>query len=582
MHIRYLLSSLFLALLLLTAAAHPVWARKSKPPAPIPASQIFSNKEPWVEETLSRMTLSEKVGQMIVAGIEGQFKSDSDKEYLRLSRLAGEGRIGGIMFLKGDVLGAAMLANHFQSLSKVPLLVSSDMERGLAMRLDGATEFSPSMAVAATGNPELASRMAKVIASEARAVGIHQNYAPSVDLNTNPSNPVINIRSFGDKIPLTISISSAIIDGFQSNGLVATAKHFPGHGDVSVDSHLSLPVLEADRQRLEEYELKPFKAAIEKGVLSVMIGHLAVPKLTGTFEPASLSKTIVTDLLRKELGFRGLIVTDAMNMKALYNGRNLKDISVRAVQAGNDQLLFPIDPELAHDAVLDAVERGEIPVSQIDDSVRRILHVKLWLGLDRQKMVDLRHMQEQIGSPENIQIAESIAENAITLIRDRNHYLPFRMPMKGAVVNIILQDKPGREKQMGFADKLGIDFTAISLRIDPSSGKSTFQDAKSLVGEARAVILSTDIQTLSVSGHPTLNERQIEFVRTLPAMVPQGTPIVLLSFGAPYILDGFPEIGTALCTYGENEYAQRAAIRVLKGELTPKGTLPVSLAGGRP
>ena len=582
MHIRFLFSSLWLAIILLTVAIQPTWARKHEPPQPVPASRIFLTSEPWVEHTLAKMTLSEKVGQMIVAGIEGQFKSDTDKEYRLLSRLAEEGKIGGIMFLKGDVLGAGMLANHFQSLSKVPLLVSADMERGMAMRLQGATEFSPSMAVAAAGSQELAFRMAKVIAGEARAVGIQQNYAPSVDLNTNPSNPVINIRSFGDRIPLTISMSSAIIDGFQSNGLVATAKHFPGHGDVSVDSHLSLPVLEADRQRLDEYELKPFKAAIDQGVMSVMVGHLAVPKLTGSLEPASLSKVIVTDILRNELAFRGLIITDAMNMKALYNGRNLKDISVRAVQAGNDQLLFPPDPELAHDAVMDAVLRGEIPLSQIDDSVRRVLQVKRWLGLDRQKMVDLSHLQELIGSPESIQLAEAIAENAITLIRDRNQFLPLRMPVKGAVVNIILQDKPGGEKQMGFADKLGADFTVISIRLDPLSPKSTFHNAMSLAREASAVILSTDIQPLSISGHPSLSEQQIEFVHHLPAMVHKGTPVMLVSFGTPYILDAFPEIGTALCTYSENKYAQQAAIRVLKGELIPKGTLPVSLAGRMP
>ena len=577
MRARSIATHCVITLLLAIVGALPAVGRDRNKPKPNTAQAVFSRKVPWVEETIAKMTLSEKVGQMIVASIEGQYRSDTDREYVLISRLAEQGKIGGVMFLKGEVFGAGMLANHFQSVSHVPLLISADMERGLAMRLDGATEFPPGMAVAATGDPELARSMAKVIANEARAVGISQDYAPSVDLNINPANPVINTRSFGDRIPLAIDMSSAIIDGLQSNGVAATAKHFPGHGDVTVDSHHALPILEGDRQRLDDYELKPFRAAIAQGVMSVMVGHLAVPKLTGTLEPASLSRLIVTDLLRHEFGFTGVIVTDALNMKAIQNGDPMGDICIRAVQAGNDILLFPPDPEAAHDAVTAAVENGTIPESRIDESVRRILQLKNWLGLDRNKMTDLTRLQEQLRQPEGVGLAGKIAESSVTLIRDRDGFVPFRMPINGPVLDIVLQDKPGEEHARSFAEKLGQKYAVTRLRLDPSSLGKAFTSASCIASGASAVILTTEIQAVSGGGPSKLSDRQIDFVRTLQSKLPPGTPIVFVLFGTPYLLDQFPEIGTALCTYSTNERAEDSVVRVLSGELLPTGKLPVSL-----
>ncbi|NTU91354.1 MAG: glycoside hydrolase family 3 protein [Chlorobiaceae bacterium] len=549
---------------------------------PNTAQAVFAQKDRWVDRTLSGMTLSEKVGQMIVASIEGQYRGNNDKEFLKISRLTEEGKIGGIMFLKGDVMGAGMLANHFQSVSKVPLLVSADMEKGVAMRLEGATEFAPAMAVAATGDSTLAQAMSAVIAREARAVGISQDYAPSADLNINPANPVINTRSFGDRIPLVIDMSSAVIDGLQSNGVAATVKHFPGHGDVTVDSHKALPILEGDRQRLDQYELKPFRAAIDRGVMSVMVGHLAVPKLTGSLEPASLSKTIVTDLLRKELGFTGVIVTDAMNMKALYNGSNLAEISVKAVQAGNDILLFPPDPELMHDAVVTAVEQGTISESRIDDSVRRILKLKRWLGLDRNKLSDLTRLQEKVRQPESLQLADKITRNSVTIIRDRNHLVPLRLPLNGQVLNIVLQDRQREENSRPFAEMLGRNHTVLQFRLTPSSNEQTIQEVANLAAGASAVIITTEVQATNNSILSKLSDRQIDFVHTLPSRLPLGTPVILISFGPPYLLDEFTEIGTAICAYSSSQQAEEAVVQVLNGEIPPAGILPVTLRASQP
>jgi beta-N-acetylhexosaminidase len=541
------------------------------------AQQIFSRKEPALEERLQGMSLPEKVGQMLIAQIEPHTIHPQHKEYHLLSRLVHEGKVGGIMLLKGDALTAATYINHFQSIAPHPLLISSDMERGVAMRLSGATEFPPNMAVAATQDPELAEEMAEAIAEEATMIGMQQNYAPTVDLNINPLNPVINTRSFGDSVPQTIAMSNAIIKGLQSNGIIATAKHFPGHGDVSVDSHFLLPVLQADRKQLDEYELKPFRAAIERGVISVMVGHLAVPKLTGSMAPASLSKLMVTDLLRKELGFQGLIITDALNMKALYNGQNVAEISVKAVQAGNDLLLFSPDPELTHIAVVNAVEKGEIAMEQIDNSVRRILQAKAWLEIERRKTADLKQVKREVSPPTHQHLSRRIASRAITLVSDTNHLLPLK-PTEG-IVNIIVQDRINNETARRYIKQLDKFYTVNHIRINPGTDSLTYANAAELASKAKAVIVTSYSQSLSSSGTLKLSAQQQQFIHSLVGIVPKESPLILLSLGTPYIINYFPEISSYLCTYSPTEDCEELAVEVLRGALKPRGVLPVSLQG---
>ena len=543
------------------------------------AQQIFNATDPRIEETLKSLTLSQKVGQMLIAESDGHYNSDDDAAYRLLDRLVKEEKIGGIMFLKGGAFSAAMLANHFQSLAPRPLLMSADMERGLAMRLSGATEFPPNMALAATQDTKLAGKMAQAIAEEAKVVGLQQDYGPTLDLNINPLNPIINTRSFGDNLPLTIAMSHAVIEGLQSNGIIATAKHFPGHGDVTVDSHISLPVLKADRQQLEDYELKPFKAAIEQGVISVMIGHLAVPKLTGTMEPASISKIIVTDLLRHELGFQGLIITDALNMKALYNGQNVPDISIKAVQAGNDLLLFSPDPELAHRSIVQAVEKGLIPIEQIDASVRRILQAKQWLDIEHHKLVNLNRIQENASPESHRDLAKKIAETSITLVKDDNHYMPLKKVSSGNLLNIILQDKTNLEVGTGYIKNIDNYYTADHIRIDPGTDSLRYANATEMAMKAPAVIVTSYIQALSGSGTLKLTEKQQEFVHSLAKMMPKEKPLIFISLGTPYLINYFPEVTTYLCTYSSKEESEEYAVQALKGKLKPRGVLPVSLQG---
>ena len=574
----YLLPGFFSLMLLIPAAL--IGSAPTKPGTETwAAQQIFNVADTRIEATLKNLTLSEKVGQMLIAESDGHYNSYDDTAYKLLDRLVKEGKIGGIMFLKGDAFSAAMLANHFQSLAPRPLLMSADMERGLAMRLNGATEFPPNMALAATQDSKMAGKMAQAIAKEAKTVGLQQSYGPTLDLNINPLNPIINTRSFGDNLPLTIALSHAVIEGLQSNGIIATAKHFPGHGDVSVDSHIFLPVLKADRRQLDEYELKPFKAAIEQGVISVMVGHLAAPELTGTMEPASISKVIVTDLLRKELGFQGLIITDAMNMKALYNGQNVPDISIKAIQAGNDLLLFSPDPELAHRSIVQAVEKGVIPIEQINDSVRRILQAKQWLDIEHRKLVNLNRVKDDASPESHRDLAKKIAEASITLVKDENHCMPLKRVSSGSLLNIILQDKTDLNVGNGYIKNIDNYYAADHIRIDPGTDSLRYAHAADMAMKAPAVIVTSYVQALSGSGTLKLTEKQQEFIHTLARMIPKEKPLIFISLGTPYLINYFPEITTYLCTYSSKEASEEYVVKALKGKLIPRGIFPVSLQG---
>jgi len=371
---------------------------------------LFATSTKWVDSLLSSMTLEEKVGQLLLAYSYSYYKSKDDREFVKLSKLIEENKIGGIMFSRGNVYEVAMLANQFQSKSKLPLLISADMEYGVAMRISRTTEFPSNMGISATRSTEYAYKMGQVIAKEARALGIHQNYAPSVDLNNNPENPIINTRAFSEKIDLTNSMSKAFVQGLQNSGLIATAKHFPGHGDTDIDSHKDLPVLPFKKSRLDALELQPFKAVVSDGIMSVMVGHLALPKIVEDESvPATLSKEITSEILRHEMGFNGLVVTDAMTMSGVRKGFSTGEAAVMAINAGNDLLLMSPDMDVAHQELVEAVKSNKITRTRLDDSVRRILIAKEWLNLNKNRYVDLSKISQNVGIQEHKELAQEIA-----------------------------------------------------------------------------------------------------------------------------------------------------------------------------
>src|ERR1700683_1147678 len=377
-----------------TSSADPAQHSKSKKSAADPnATKAPSSR--WVDETLRRMTLEEKLGQMLVVYYFGNFISNKSPEYEELAREVDDQHVGGLLLgtkraplgiERGGVYQAAVLGNDMQQRAKIPLIIGADFERGTAMRIDEGTSFPFAMAIGAAGNPRDAYTVGKITAIEARAAGCHWVFAPDPDVNNNPDNPIINTRSFGEDPARVSEFVAEFVKGVQENGALATAKHFPGHGDVSTDSHLTLPTAPADRARLESVELVPFRAAIAAGVGSIMTGHLAVPAFEKNPNvPATMSKAILTDLLRHELGFQGLIVTDALDMGGVTTQYPPGEAAVRSIEAGADVLLLPPVPTAALQGLIDPAPPARLSPTRIDDAVRRILTAKARLGLEKHR-----------------------------------------------------------------------------------------------------------------------------------------------------------------------------------------------------
>src|SRR5438067_10614070 len=373
-------------------------ASKSAAGAKSASKNLTSAASAWVESTLRKMTVDEKIGQLLFTTYHGSLTSMDSPAYEQLLRDAQDLHVGGfIVVTHGSPLGivksqaypTAVLANQLQAKSKLPLLIGADFERGTAMRYDEGTSFPTAMAVAAGGYPKDAYTMGKITALEARATGVHWVYAPDSDVNNNPGNPIINTRSFGENPQRVAEFVSAFVKGVEDNGGLATAKHFPGHGDTAADSHIDLPVIHANRDRLEHLELVPFRAAISSGVSSVMTGHLSVPAIEpDPNTPATLSHNILTGLLRNELGYHGLIVTDAMEMGGITVRYAPGEAAVRAVAAGVDCVLMSPVPDAAFEALQGAVKSGRMSKERLDESVRRILRAKARLGLYKNRLVE--------------------------------------------------------------------------------------------------------------------------------------------------------------------------------------------------
>lgn len=549
----------------------------------------------------SELSLDEKVGQLFVCVARGTFVNESSPEYKRLVGLVRDHHVGGIHWSLSNVYETAVLNQHLQRLARVPLLVSADLESGVGMRFADTTFWPWAMGIAATGDPSLAQREGRIVAEEARAIGLNEIYAPVADVNVNPENPVINVRSFGEDPEAVARFVAAFVRGVESGGVMATAKHFPGHGDTQTDSHRSLPVLNITRGRLERVELVPFRAAIAAGVSSIMMAHLSFPALDATpapprqdrrhenpytkddsetaqaaTMPASLSREITEGLLRRELKFDGLVVTDALDMGGITDHFDAGEAAVRAVLAGADQILKSTDAEAAMAAVRRAVAEGRISRDRLDASVGRVLAAKARVG-PAQPDFDL--IFRVVDSPEHRAVAEEIARRSLTLVREEPDVLPIRRERR--VVHVFVNDG----SQGSVADDLSRELkTRLSdpplvFLLDP---RSTEQDAETALGAAsRAdlVILSLSVRFQSGKGAiamPDLAKRTAERVLAL------GIPTIGIAFGTPYLLRDLPQLRTYLVAYGAQKDVQRAAARALFGEAAIGGRLPVTIPGLAP
>ena len=551
-----------------------------------PLTPLTPEQAKWVDSALRSMPLEEKVGQLLFTTYHGSFTSTDSEAYANMMHDIDDLHVGGfITITHGSPLGivkdqaypTAVLANMLQSKSKLPLLIGADYERGTAMRQDEGTSFPTAMAVAAGGDPKDAYTVGKITALEARAVGVQWVYAPVCDVNNNPGNPIINTRSFGENPQRVSEFVSEFTRGVQENGGLATAKHFPGHGDTATDSHIDLPIIKADRQRMESLELIPFRAAISAGVGSVMTGHLNVP----AFEPdpaipATLSPNILTRLLRDELHFQGLVITDALDMGGITVRYAPGDAAVRAFLAGADALLMPPVPDAAYQALLAAAQSGRISKDRLDASVRRLLEAKARLGLNQNRLVDINTLNEKFGSVAWQATAQEISDRGITLLRDKLHLLPLdgAKPSRALLVSLYADPEPYPGIDLEAQLRSRFD-SLIALRADTKFSRA---DALKLPAPSDydIVILALFVRVSDRKGDIDVPADQIPVIRQI---YKSGKPVITLGLGSPYLIERFPQAETWLSAFGISDVAQISLARALFGEIPIRGQLPVTIPG---
>jgi beta-N-acetylhexosaminidase len=626
--LRLIFNLLILAAL---ATASPVSAKKSSDGDPTGAR--------WADRTLRKMSLEEKVGQLFMVWARVEFMNPSGPDYARLRDEMKTYHLGSFgitasvesgLLVKDSPLDAAALTNQLQRDSPLPLLFAADFERGLPMRFHGGTGFPHAMAIGATGSTQYAYQFGRITAAEARAIGIHWNFYPDADVNSNPDNPIINTRAFGEDPAEVSALVTAFIRGVHDGGGMATAKHFPGHGDTSTDSHLALSRVDATRARLDRVELPPFRAAIAAGVDAVMIGHLLVPSLEpDPNRPATISSNITTGLLQNELGFHGIVVTDAMDMNGLtriFGGNTPQSAgraAVEALKAGADLILIPGDLDGAYNGVLQAVKSGELSRDRIDQSAAKILRAKAALGLHRNRFVDLAAVPSALEQPENVAIAQQMADDAVTLVR-QSAPLPAQPQLSSpdpAPQNPPEQFKllplplgSYRAPQFAYHSALAPANHLLVLvftdDVRSENGRALAREIRDRVPDAHILYIDDTLAPVlapQVLAAAASAERIVAAVYVIPTpgRVPAadtGSPAldggssalladllksaaaktVVVSLGNPYLIARYPTIENYVCTFSSAQVSEESAVKFLFGEIPARGHLPITIPGIAP
>ncbi len=571
----FLLSS-FLVAAAVKPEAKPGPKQTKRDPAPAAGSR-------WMK-TLS---LREKVAQLVIIPFSGFAPPIRTNEYRKFIHLIRDVRVGGLILVnieRGRLVqrpephALSVLINRLQKQARVPLIVSGDFERGASMRVNGTTIFPHAMAFAAAGDPALTRLQGQITALESRALGFQWIFYPDADVNNNPDNPIINIRSYGENPQVVAEHVVAFIEGAQSehaNRVLTTVKHFPGHGDTATDTHAGLATITADMERLRRLEFVPFQAAIAKGVDAVMTGHIAVPAIEAPEIPSTLSSAVLTKVLREDLGFRGLVVTDALDMGGIVNTFGAGEAAVRALAAGADVLLMPADPEAAVNAVVAAVRQGRLTQKRIDQSVARILAAKARVGLDRSRTVDVEALADALRSPESLEAAQQVADRAVTLVRNQGTPVPLRAPDKTCFF-VLTENRYGTQGQAFTQEVSRRSPQAPVFSLDASMPAALMLAAADRASgcENNVVAAFTSLaiykNNLALSG---------EFTALVDALIASGKPLALISLGNPYLLRHFSKAGTYMTTYSTVAPAEISAAKALFGELAIRGRLPVSIPG---
>jgi beta-N-acetylhexosaminidase len=559
----------------------------------------------WVQSTLARMTIDEKIGQMIVPAFQSTYLSSDSDEFDRLSKLVRDVQVGGfIMFggtepapnvllnptygtvILGQPLAAASTLNRLQDLAKWPLLNAADFESGAGFRLAGATAFPREMAFGAANDERLTLEAGRIAAQESRALGIHVDFAPVVDVNNNPRNPVINTRSFGEDPARVGALAAAYVRGLVSGGAIATLKHFPGHGDTAVDTHLGLATIPYSRERLAQIELPPFKAAIAAGADAVMVAHIALPAIDpspGT--PATLSQPIVSGLLRHDLGFNGLVYTDSMEMQGVAQKFSAGDAAVRAVQAGNDFVLHSPDERAAAAALKKAVASGAIAAARIDESVTRILQAKARLGLYRERRVNLEAVPTVVGTRAHAAVADEISRKSMTLIKDDRQQVPLTLPRDAQVLYLSVLDYPSGWRiaapSRTFLPELRKRWPNVTaVELSDRSTQNEIDLLRAMTPRFDGIVVSVFVRAASASGRMDLAAPLVQVLRDVAAS--SGTrkqPFVTVLFGNPYVAMALSDLPALLLTYDFYDRAETSAVRAIAGDAPIGGHLPIALPG---
>jgi len=592
-------------------------SRAPASPAPAPAPQT-SNSKPqtsslsWSDSTLAGLSLRDKAAQLVWPMIFGDFTPATSAEWLRAERFVKTDHVGGIIMSVGSPIEIAQKLNTMQRLSALPLLVGADLEFGAGYRarggyflpngidLGGATIFPPEMGIGATRDSALAYDQGRITATEGRALGIHIAFTPILDVNNNPANPVIGVRSFGEDPRLAAMLGSALVRGLQEHGMIATGKHFPGHGDTDRNSHLTLPTITATRARLDSVELVPFRAAINAGMGAIMTAHIALPAVLGdSSTPATLSPRVMTDLLRRELGFQGLLITDAMDMNGVLasvgpgrggqvlngqygtiNSIGLAEACKRAIQAGADVLLMPSDVPTAIDAVLTGVQEGRFTVARLDSSVRRLLALKERLGLQRNRFVDLDSARGIVGDSNNVAVARRAAERSITLARDPLRLVPLTRPNSAPtrILSITLATRSDLGAGATFVNELrrglGSSARVRSEYLNPDDAGANYQRLTAAADSVDLILIGSYLAPSYSAASASAAAPVVDFIRGIQRRNPR---TILVNFGNPYLYQQVPEISAYLVAWGGFPISQRAAAQALLGANPISGQLPISI-----
>jgi beta-N-acetylhexosaminidase len=565
---------------LMPVACLPAWAAKP-PKAAKTKSPPLTTEQRAAQSILKSLSLHDRVAQLVIGVALGDVPSRKSPEYEKFHHWVHDLHIGGMIVnnpvRNGIVQNAephamALFLNQMQKLAKTPLIVAADFERGASMRVTAGARFPYNMAIGAAGDIDAARFEGEVTAREARAVGVHWIFAPVADVNNNPDNPVINVRSFGENPDEVAKYVAAYIEGSHSdskNRVLVTAKHFPGHGDTNVDSHLGLPRISVSKERMEAVELKPFEAAISHGVDAIMTAHLSVPAIEPDDIPSTASPKVITGLLRDELGFKGIVVTDALDMAGFASQFNSGEGSVRALEAGADVLLMPPNPEQAIRAVIAAVENGRLTRQRIDASVMRVLTAKVHIGIVKKKLADLDEISDVLDDTEVAGRVQKMSDRAVTLVRNQSNLVPLAPQSKACLVVTV------GARLSTYGQRMVTEFhrrvpSGHAIIVDPSMPLAALIAEAGDPGACSAIAIAI----FSTGTNPYAD---------VPAFLDQltagRTPVVVIAMGSPYVVAGVPKAAAFLATFSPTVPSEVSAIKALFGEIAITGRLPVTVPG---